>query len=480
MSKSSLGSLSQCPPSGGALPLLPPPLAGQGALAQGAEAAPSLLDNLAGAEATAVVDDAIERAGRRSGAPKAKRIYQRTRGSRYPGHLPAKDLAEVERQRLLAVRDMIRQNQGWQGGDDWFPLEAGEPTDHTRKAILDALAWVTDEDKEHGLLLGAAYYYFAWAERFSTVQRATETLARFAAEAAFDAVCRQQVTFAVNAPWPTVWWWREGQQRRRPFHDGDRLALPFGPGDYQRLRRATEPFSLEHVRQHNQAEPYLGLRRSHQWATDALRPPLGALRLAADLIQAEVGGGAGAGDGERTVVGVELGHTVGAQALSAFLHQHRATVWQASRMFANNPTVPLKVNPGGADAVVLNVPSHRTVTYTGRVLEAGRRDVPKVLSRWDVGECWAIPEHLAGHHTAPLVELALHYLRPGGLLVVMGDVLSGVHHHAQRLIARHRNQMPIKVAGHEIIRFQYSKQPWSPYDGLPATDRFLSAWRRSS
>jgi len=77
-----------------------------------------------------------------------------------------------------------------------------------------------------------------------------------------------------------------------------------------------------------------------------------------------------------------------------------------------------------------------------------------------------------------LMRAAQEYLAPGGLLVVLGDTESGIHHQAVQVVQQTPKLKPLKLTAEDKpVLFTYTKRPWGPFDVLPPTGRLMSAWR---
>jgi len=189
-----------------------------------------------------------------------------------------------------------------------------------------------------------------------------------------------------------------------------------------------------------------------------------AIRLAAHLIKTKLGR-------ERVqVLALECGHAVAAQSLSAFLT--RAVIHSASTVFPQGDEIDL--DEGQADAVVLNLPSFACFGYVYDVLHREDPLTGRAIDKW-----LRHPRTDPGKHGSILLETAMEYLAPHGLLIVLGDVESGIHHQAEAALSKndhlHRYQL---TADNKPVQFTYAKQPWGIYGSLPPTGRLLSAWRR--
>lgn len=299
--------------------------------------------------------------------------------------------------------------------------------------------------------------------------------ARFAAELAYDEDLRCMVPFTLSGTRPTRWYWEKANIRVRKgtshqVFDGSvtKYSPPFAGKAIAQLKKRPNPMPTW-VAGKTITESTGHTPNSYIRALDPTRPPLLAVKLAAELV-------CGSKSSGPNVVALELGHSAGPQALSVWLPKKQ--VHTASLIFDSQ--VSPSVAAGSADAVVMGIPSMRAMVYCMGVLRQGRMDRRLNDFLWSVN----LPNPTA--HVEDLVELGTSYLRPGGLLVVLGDPIDGVHHCAIKAIDAVGSFFPYI---HEWGDYQidtianpalvvYPRRPWCPLGVLPPSQRMVSAWRK--
>ena len=342
---------------------------------------------------------------------------------------------------------------------------------------------LTPEDAA-GLVCGAQLAV-RWAESRSEVCE-DRTIARFAAEVTYDENYRMKLNSVLGQCLPTRWLAvRESTGGATAQRLGS-LGSPVGlrpafqrPGDLHLVAVMTPQYEAGKAEVTNNVEPYVhkNVRRPLGWALDPMRPPMAAIRFAASIIDQHVRSAGepdaipGLPDLKRrrlNLLILEGGLTAAPQALAWFLPG--ATVHSAGSVLGQ----PAPTSPK-CDAVVLNLANRRARALALSALTA---EVP--LTRWDLGKLHDIPKLDPGDHCEGLVAVALEHLADNGVLVVLGDVESGIHHDAVSAVTRHSFMEPIKLtADGRPVAFLYTEEPWTLFGCLPATDRFVSAWKRT-
>ena len=384
-----------------------------------------------------------------------------------------------------------------------------------------------------------------WALQ-ETVEHNQRIAARFAADWIFDRCVRIDARSAMAMPRPRRWYWRwdrddRGRQRllqtwwewatspaereARDAHDpdyddGDGAPVgyvpPFLGAEIDRLRDA--PLPLRQILDGNRlVESRFEVGRKHGEGTDCdrlveyepnryarimdvLRPPLMTIRLAARIINERV-----SRDARLRVLALELGNWVGPQALSVWLDRRAQIQHEAVRQpgplpepvsnlpgvhtysAVYDPHVPPMLDEGVSDAVVVGIPAlHRIIFAKMMVdpdLDIDRRDIDPY---WEPQRRLKIDDLLV--HVESYVQAAIPFVRPGGLLVVIGATDDGVHHHANRFVRDSDQFVPVSIENEDgerklctvewPVEVAYSKPPWAPFGVIPPGDRLVSAWRR--
>lgn len=323
--------------------------------------------------------------------------------------------------------------------------------------------------KDQPALVEDAAQFVTWA-RATTKVRAARVLARFAVRAAFERTHQYLLTAVIaDDNYPRRWSSSGPHVRSRrltPSSSVGSVRVAFYSKMLSSLTAATASFEVGRAAPVNIQEPYLGLRTTHGWALDPIRPPMSAVRYGASLVQRYKG------HAKLQVLAVEPGLTAALQGLAWFLPGSQ--VHRYSPVQGDTATSVTK-----ADAVVVNLASGRSLALVEAALAAAALTPPRTLARDEVDHFWRLPVCDAGNHVTGLVDAALRHLADDGLLVVLGDVESGVHHQATAMIAEDKDLQQIALTPlRRPVQFGYSKPPWAPFGGLPATGRFVSAWMR--
>jgi hypothetical protein len=395
-------------------------------------------------------------------------------------HRAGHDANEADRHRWAVAHDLVRLHRdGLQPEDDAVAARVkaglGQVDDRMRALLFEEAGRLHLTANDRVNLTAYSEQYVLWAEAMvhdGKVQVAeNRTLARFAVEVAYAVEHRSKVKTILGQSWPRRWRSVQEANLGTPIQslngsdvaEGTRAA--FEQKDHLRLlASSTDSFVLREVEPVNQIKPYVDplLPRTWGWILDPLRPPVAAVRLAASVIEEALG------KVPLDILGIELGQTAAAQALAWF--RPGSTVHTASILLGDY-SVELPV----CAAVVLNLPNHRSMELVQYAVQSNRP-----LTRWDMGEFQDWPDHDPGKHCEGLVEVALDRLADDGVLVVMGDVVSGIHHDAVEIINRDETMSPVELThSGKAVAFHYTEEPWTLFGCLPATDRLVSAWTRT-
>jgi len=339
--------------------------------------------------------------------------------------------------------------------------------------------------REWEQVVGQARDYAEMALR-KTREFTPEVVARFGVEVIYDLTYRTLIGATLSVSRPSLWHWESGQNARgrqalilldsgmpdpgQVRSDGYMAPIP-GPA-IPRLRRfpslLDKVFRTGVVSEHEWTNKPLRLLFTYLWAMDSIRPPVASMRVAAEIINETFS--------MPTVVGVELGHSVGAQTLAAWLHHD---VHTDGDIFTGDG--PCIVDEYEAHAVVLNIPCQRLICYVTDLMDGTHFDRRLVDLYWNHRN-WGTPADLVRDY----LDYAASYLRPGGLLIVLGDVEDSVHHQAVDLIGHNdgfrshvlrRGKVRLDTVERPIL-FSYPRRPWCPFGVVPPTDRLMSVWRR--
>ena len=242
-------------------------------------------------------------------------------------------------------------------------------------------------------------------------------------------------------------------------------GLPIPHDQLTMLGWTTDRFASETLPADNVVEPFEGLKPTYGWAMDPTRPPISAVRAGAEVIRREF-------DASRIRIhALELGHNAAAEALISFLPQ--ATVYTASTAFPHRADICF---PLTYDAVVLGIPNSAAIEFVKMAIDP---DHP--LNRWDCDKYWKWPKTAQMTGLGNLVQYGMDKVRPGGILILIGDVESGSHHLANAAIATSGEFVPVPVGSNlGPVMFRYRSQPWAAYGAIPPTNRMVSAWRRTA
>jgi hypothetical protein len=330
-------------------------------------------------------------------------------------------------------------------------------------------------------------------------------LARAATQVACDLLHRRIVTEALGVAGPSISW-----QAGSGFSGGWGLigggVMTWGietnndmciGAPFRDLAHLTLPFETPALRRLSVVQPYLGVSEpAPEWKYDPACPPLETLRFAAGLLRREK---------SRVVLGLELGHSVAAQALASWLPE--ATVYSESAIqggpsednlvglitrpdpFSSSRVLTADESPkpstpqlrtlhgllhgeAQADAIVLNLPSPRQHWALARYTSVPRPTGAAEHRTLAIG-----PERDAHALQDALLE-ATFRVRPGGLVVALGDVNSGVLHMANDHLRREGFQpICITECGGHIAQVDYAQAAHEGTLAVPPTGRLLSVWR---
>jgi len=353
--------------------------------------------------------------------------------------------------------------------------KVGDDPEHRSVAKPHTLDWWMEREakralptrpKERGHLIEKALEYVS---SFAEVTANVWVQARCSIEIAKDQEYRANLRPAF-ARQSRVWWKeyaKTGEATQHgTFQDADAWEA-ITPDQFDLVRKCGVKLR-EVIAKGVIEEPRHGLRFGEIRCADALRPPIAALSVAAHLLAPYLD------PAKPQVLGVELGHTAGAQTLSLLLP---TSVVLHTTSLVHDTWAERTIGAEEADAVVLNIPNGAAMEYAGTLCNAEIPITGGVLRYY-----WKLSKSLRGSHSLPLVEIATKHLKPGGLLVVMGDIESGVHHQANAAIRR-ADLAPLEVLGCDLvskpIKVLWGKPAWAPWGGLRPTDRLLSAWEKS-
>lgn len=305
----------------------------------------------------------------------------------------------------------------------------------------------------------------------TTKERNQQVIARFATRATFERTIQSNLTTVLADDYPRRWWTErvENGHRRalelRCDQAGGQKKFAFsGRSELGALVGATAPYTVATAGAVNIHAPYLGLRLSWGWALDPIRPPMSSIRYVASLVEKY--------KGHKTldILMVEPGLTAAAIGLAWFLSA--STIYTCN---LDDYDIPLEQ----ADVVVVNLPNVRSLALREAARQVATLVPPRTLLRDEVDAFWRHPAHDPGNHASDLIQVALDHLADDGLLVVLADVESGIHHQADQVLLEQKNIQKINLTpSGRPPQFSYTKPPWAPFGGLPATGRFVSAWMR--
>lgn len=330
--------------------------------------------------------------------------------------------------------------------------------------IEDEARCVMRDRRDRQALTMHAVPYVQWALE-KEQERNPIVLARFGVEMAFTDLLRMKIQSTLGDNWVRRWRWESHEGRPRlawspTLTTAERLPLSFNK--LQDLRCATDVYGGDVLNADNVVTPFAGLKPSYPWVMDPMRLPVAAVRAAAALIERHLG------DGPLDVLALETGHNVAAQALAVFMD--RATIYTESSVFHHDAPISM---PDQYDAVVANLPGAAAVAFVRRAL------VPKPMTRKEIDRYWTWKPSARCSLTGPTVKMAMEKVRPGGVLVLLGDVESGAVHHGAAIVRKNPNYRRVRVGGHwKPVMFRYDRKVWGVYGTIRPTARLVSAWRR--
>lgn len=445
----------------------------------------------------------------------AKKTHERRAGSAYPRDISLLGGGAAERElnaRAMALYDAVVAAGCLHGGghflglaarSGWNPRAGTPPKSHTAAWYLwretrriDRRPW------ERAAIYDAAFSYVELLHLLNIHEPNPAVVARYAVEIAFDVTRRclpQQVLGGTSSPRAWVWRWVRGrsslfQRWLLPTtgfagaHAGLDPSDPVlldpvdDPGDagfvvahdvplpgaaVRELRSL--PWALDTLKEGVLVELALKVRPTILWVADPLRPPLVTVQLAAEILKQ-------AGTGKGSIVFIEPGHSVAAMALAAWsgrdVHVLGGT-YDEQEMF----------EPGRSQAVVLNLPRRSAIEFTRLHLVGGVHLDRLTEAAWRADRLQI--DRI--EHVGTLVRRALDALKPGGVVIVLGDVDDGLGHVANDLLHQHEGLRPLPVqAGDEVLdtvdrpilaTFR-GRADRTPAGSIPPTDRIVSAWRR--
>lgn len=327
-------------------------------------------------------------------------------------------------------------------------------------AVHDEIAKMRLAAKWKARLLGLALPHARWA---TAADPSATACARYAVERAWSVL---HVAGALSGGPPSTWvsghpldvYGREDPTADRSFGSTDLASLV-------RPQPILTTVPGDHVidAHWNPSEP------GFLFHGDPIRPPIEAVKLVADIALEEFGQ-----QHRGTAVTVEMGHSAGAQALSAFLPRWIVHSTGTDAIYGPWATVKAK----DPSLVVVNIPSDIT-RVAATVMSQGEADLEQTLRGLDQ------PRRVDGIiNQLPRVEdLALSHVQQDSVLAVMGDAATHKHHHGLQYLGDHLDldAVPMGVLGIDFdkraILVRHTKTPWAPYLVPPATDRVVSVWR---
>ena len=312
-------------------------------------------------------------------------------------------------------------------------------------------------------------------------------LSRFSVEMAWDFCYRINLSADLTYHWPTRWWSKYGYANGKkqlfqswlPKTIDYHPPLPLSKKQLDSLIDNTNQYGDEEVQQVNLVDAFCGLQPTYLWSFDAIRPPVQAIRTAAELIEQELVGDLSnpLREFSRThlnVLALELGHSAASQALSVFLPGF--TITTSSLVYQGTQ---YSHRPEKFDAVVMNIPNAAAMVFTRFILDRHRSEPVWPLHHHELHRFWEWPTNDPGCHLPFLMTIAMTKLADDGLLVIMGDIESGQLHRAADIVRQDNSLVPLRIAGNDRpIQFQYKSKPWGLYDSIRPTGRLIDAWRR--
>lgn len=358
---------------------------------------------------------------------------------------------------------------------DWMGKEAIRVLPAESQASADGNA------DQRMIILEIAKSFVGWAWR-NTSERNPHVIARFAVEAAYDTVLRFKVASVLTTPPPRSWWREGGTLRWSPGLDG--FNLPILPHNFKAVLANTEVAvgGGTALSTHILTHPFNGLQANYPWVFDPLRPPLTAIRIAAQVVEQAVGIvpmslDMSNGPPSPAVLGIDLGYAVAAQMLSLSLPDWH--IHTASRHFGKSPEVD---RPEKFPVVVVNVPGPAAVAFVDDVFKRCQAVVPRPMHRWDIDRYWppTWPASRKGTHCKDAVEFALDRLASGGVMVLLTDIVSGQYQIAKKLIDADGDleQIDVMPGVHREVSVGYDRKVWGLYGCPRPTERLVTAWRR--
>lgn len=395
----------------------------------------------------------------------AKKKKATGKGSVYPGAAPSPDSNMAEAAIWEATHDLVEEVNQPMTPEKYLSLPPPPESlpDLTPLLILEAERVMTDP-KERSLLIDSAKTYIKQAYMLSTV-RNPRVLARFAIEMAYDRLYRQQISATLDSTWVRRLHLDPDFKRYRCWPGLPTSGLPILMSVHNLVRFAlnTNDYADKTLPADNIVTPFAELQPTHQWSMDTMRPPIQSVRAAATVIRRNV-------TAKRPqILGLEVGHNTAAQALSIALQE--STIYTESFVFPHRSEQKMPVE---YDAVVMGIPNAATAEFVKTAINPD-----KPMTRWDTDRFWKMPRSLQASFLTQLVQKGIMSVKPGGVIVVIGDIQSGSHHIANAMIKNTGRFKPIPVGGNvEPVVFRYTKPPWGPYGVIPPTDRMVSAWMR--
>ena len=424
--------------------------------------------------------------------------------SRYPGAAPSPDESEIESNKWTAADAIQVAYREWVFGGYTgssmvseiesrvnIPLLSKVHRKHLEAEVRRVLPsrYKRPSERLQGdreTLALVAHKRLVWATG-NTLEVNPAVLARFAVEVAYDDLFRMNVAAVLSQPWSIIWNWSapppEGSGREVQLTKAFKSNPKKARKQFASLDTSTAAFAETQLPLHNQVHPFEGLQPSWTWAMDPIRPPISALRTTVAIIRRTLeheGFGLpdfefmDSGTPKPPVLGIELGHSAGGLALALFLKGHEVRTCSAVFDSPGQDDLPTEFK-----AVVVNLPHAAAMAYVKDHLRRCEKDIP-VMNRIENDRYWRWSCDDQGEHCQFLVQHGVEHLAIGGVIVVLGDTLSGQIHLSAREMEAHggMEEVPIWPGGPMALSFDYTKKPWSLYGCIRPTGRLLRAWRR--
>ena len=420
----------------------------------------------------------------------------RRTGSSYPNTAVPHSAEYTELLCNQAVQDLMisyrdRTVEGVYSKEQIEDILLGNDLSQVGPKMLDLLyaeaRQISSDTKEYDSMVIGSMNYLRWADRYSMVAN-PRIVARFAIRMSYDFNYRIRLLNLLTYAWPTKWHWEwrqyqsDGAVRWAPscWPNVTDYQPPLSYYGFQALQTNTSSYALDSIPASNRVSPFCELRASHLWVVDCIRPPLQSIRTAAAVIEKELNKHESDMEklfmsNSRSILGIELGHSVAAQALSAFLPQDQ--IHTSSLVFKGTPSPD---RPTEFDAAVVNLPNAATMAFNQFIQFRHRCEPVWPVHRHELDQFWLWETNDPGNHCESLISMATSKLKSNGILVVMGDIESGIYHQAANQVESSKAFLPVAVGGNEKpVDFHYNNSKvWGLYGALRPTGRLMGAWKK--